>query len=64
MVRTKTVELNIIAVQEISPVFERSGKWIQAALATPGNRVLVNCWAGISRSSTVTLAFLVRLEIS
>jgi len=46
--------------QEISPEFERSGQWIQDALATPGNKVLVNCWAGISRSSTVTIAFLMR----
>ena len=46
--------------QEISPVFERSGDWINAALSSPGNKVLVNCWAGISRSATVSLAFLVR----
>ena len=45
-------------------MFQRSGEWIQQALATPGHRVLVNCWAGISRSSTVTIAFLVNLEIS
>ena len=45
-------------------MFERSGKWIDDALETPGHRVLVNCWAGISRSATVTLAFLVNLQIS
>ena len=45
--------------QAISPVFERSGDWINAALSRPDSKVLVNCWAGISRSATVSLAFLV-----
>lgn len=48
--------------QEIAPVFSRSGDWINAALASPQHRVLVNCWAGISRSATVTLAFLVSIQ--
>ena len=48
--------------QEIAPVFSRSGDWINAALAGPQHRVLVNCWAGISRSATVTLAFLVSIQ--
>ena len=48
--------------QEIAPVFSQSGDWINAALAGPQHRVLVNCWAGISRSATVTLAFLVSIQ--
>ena len=47
--------------QEIGSHFVTTGEWINAALgASENNKVLVNCWAGISRSSTIATAFLVR----
>eukprot|EP00092_Neocalanus_flemingeri_P018678 GFUD01020227.1.p1 GENE.GFUD01020227.1~~GFUD01020227.1.p1 ORF type:complete len:192 (+),score=66.17 GFUD01020227.1:103-678(+) len=48
------------ASQEISSTFSQSGEWIQAALTQPASRVLVNCWAGCSRSATIALAFMMR----
>ena len=45
--------------QEISSSFSMSGEWIQKALAQPSNKVLVNCWAGCSRSATIAIAFMV-----
>ena len=47
--------------QEISPTFSMSGEWIHKALEQPSSKVLVNCWAGCSRSATIAIAFLVRL---
>jgi len=45
--------------QEIGSQFPASGEWIESALNESGQtKVLVNCWAGISRSSTIAIAFL------
>merc|ERR1711892_997788 len=46
--------------QEISPTFSMSGEWIHKALEQPSSRVLVNCWAGCSRSATIAIAFLMK----
>merc|ERR1719334_1856826 len=45
--------------QEIFSTFETSGKWIEKALLGQNSKVLINCWAGCSRSATIALAFLV-----
>eukprot|EP00092_Neocalanus_flemingeri_P017699 GFUD01019147.1.p1 GENE.GFUD01019147.1~~GFUD01019147.1.p1 ORF type:complete len:196 (+),score=67.54 GFUD01019147.1:134-721(+) len=44
--------------QDIFSSFSEASDWIQAALEQEGSRVLVNCWAGISRSASLVLAFL------
>eukprot|EP00090_Calanus_glacialis_P036585 TRINITY_DN6252_c0_g1_i2.p1 TRINITY_DN6252_c0_g1~~TRINITY_DN6252_c0_g1_i2.p1 ORF type:complete len:225 (+),score=56.90 TRINITY_DN6252_c0_g1_i2:3-677(+) len=46
--------------QEISSTFSKSGEWIQNALTDPTSKVLVNCWAGCSRSATIAMAFMMR----
>ena len=49
--------------QEILSTFHQTADWIQEALsASDNNRVLVNCYAGMSRSATLALAFLVTLK--
>ena len=43
-----------------SSTFAQTGDWIEDALAgDDDNKVLVNCYAGISRSATIAIAFLV-----
>jgi len=44
---------------DISQYFKATGDFIEAALAA-GGKVVVNCWGGKSRSSTITLAFLIQ----
>jgi len=53
------LQLSDDSEEDISKKFIESGQWIDKALAE-GGKVLVNCWAGISRSSTIVLAFLMR----
>ena len=48
--------------QDIASSFEKSGSWIEQALTQPSSKVLVNCWAGCSRSATIAMAFLVNIE--
>jgi len=53
------LQLSDDSEEDISKKFLESGQWVDKALAD-GGKVLVNCWAGISRSSTIVLAFLMR----
>jgi len=47
--------------QEIGSQFQKTGEWINEAITQDdNNKVLINCWAGISRSSTIATAYLMR----
>ena len=49
--------------QDIFQFFEEASDWIDAALrASPTNRVLVHCFAGKSRATTITCAYLMRKQ--
>ena len=48
-----------MAFIELDP--SESGRWIRQSLES-GGRVMVNCWQGASRSTTMVLAYLVKYE--
>ena len=49
--------------QNIVQFFEEACEWISNALqASPSNKVLVHCFAGKSRASTITCAFLMKKQ--
>jgi len=51
--------LNDTPETDLSKIFEESIGFISSALAIKGNRVLVHCRAGISRSVTIICAYLI-----
>jgi atypical dual specificity phosphatase len=44
--------------QDILSSFSKAGGWLAAALEQEGARVLICCWAGLSRSAAVLIAFM------
>jgi len=59
------LQLSDDSTEDIRAVFSQAGRWIAEALAASEeedtgkpSKVLVNCWAGISRSATLAIAFL------
>jgi len=46
---------------KISDYFDTATAWMEAAIKS-GGKVLVNCWQGASRSTTIVLAYLVKCE--
>ena len=47
--------------QDIKQYFDQSGKFIDDAIKN-GGRVMVHCHAGISRSSSIILAYLIKYK--
>ena len=56
----KELQLRDKLDEDITKVFQESGRWIRRSLAQGGSKVMVNCWQGASRSATVVLAFLLQ----
>jgi protein-tyrosine phosphatase len=53
------VDINDAVAEDISQYFEVTHQYIKEALEKdPNNMVLIHCFAGISRSATITIAFL------
>ena len=59
------IQLSDDSTEDIRAVFSKTGRWIAEALdaseeedAAKHSKVLINCWAGISRSATLAIAFL------
>jgi len=59
------LQLSDDSTEDIGAVFSQTGRWIAEALdaseeedTTKHTKVLINCWAGISRSATLAIAFL------
>jgi atypical dual specificity phosphatase len=52
------IELADTISSKIEDYFASSTAWIRDALADPNSKVLVHCGAGISRSATIVIAYL------
>jgi protein-tyrosine phosphatase len=57
----KIIDITDEKSSNISFYFEECNKYIDDALATNG-KILVNCYAGISRSATIVAAYLIKKE--
>jgi hypothetical protein len=54
------IELDDAKSARIENHFEKALKFIKKALETENNNVLVHCWAGVSRSATIIMAYLIK----
>lgn len=62
------LQLSDDSTENIRAVFRQASRWISESLdpssiseenSEKASKVLINCWAGISRSATLALAFLI-----
>ena len=59
--KIKLTELKVKPQDNMENIFETAGEIIEQSLRE-GERVMVNCWQGASRSATVVLAFLIKYQ--
>ena len=52
------LQLSDTSSQDLRSSFSASGAWVADALEQEGAVVLVNCWAGVSRSAALVIAYL------
>lgn len=55
----KAVEMDDVPEYPILPHFSEAVSWIDQALQTEGQTVLVHCHAGVSRSASIVAAYLI-----
>lgn len=55
----KVIDVDDVESEDLSPFFDECVKFISTALKA-GGHVLVHCSAGVSRSATICLAYLIR----
>merc|ERR1711892_39984 len=60
-IKLRNLEINDKSDVSISDFFNTAADWVHAALQSEG-KVLVNCWQGASRSTTIVLAYLVKCQ--
>ena len=60
LVESLEININDIEDENISKYFRKTSVFIYNALENPNNKVLVYCLAGISRSPTIIIAFLIK----
>eukprot|EP00092_Neocalanus_flemingeri_P070366 GFUD01086351.1.p1 GENE.GFUD01086351.1~~GFUD01086351.1.p1 ORF type:complete len:127 (+),score=38.50 GFUD01086351.1:1-381(+) len=59
--KIKLTEVTLLPQMQVSELFQKLGELIEESLSR-GDRVMVNCWQGASRSATVVLAYLIRYQ--
>eukprot|EP00092_Neocalanus_flemingeri_P070367 GFUD01086352.1.p1 GENE.GFUD01086352.1~~GFUD01086352.1.p1 ORF type:complete len:218 (+),score=82.24 GFUD01086352.1:28-681(+) len=57
----KLTEVTLLPQMQVQELFQNLGEMIEQSLCR-GDRVMVNCWQGASRSATVVLAYLIRYQ--
>ena len=57
---TKKIQLCDAEDEDIQKHFSESSRWLHDALSNPRHKVFVHCWAGMSRSASLVMAYLIK----
>jgi protein-tyrosine phosphatase len=57
----KIIPIYDVPTARLAPHFGECIKFIKEAIDA-GGKVLVHCWAGVSRSATITIAYMMRIH--